>query len=120
LTGCRGFAQPCCGRSDFVVDKDALQHLEEIFLICEEEGIKTRVMLSFFPHVTSKIYLEALQDLPLLTFSTTPENDYLLFDQKHPSTFLAAGLCSGLAGGRLLCLVALLVKLASRPLIRAF
>ena len=33
----------------FVVEKDALAHLEEIFLICEEEGIKTRVMLSFFP-----------------------------------------------------------------------
>ena len=37
----------------FVVDKEALARLEEIFLICEEEGIKTRVMLSFFPHVTS-------------------------------------------------------------------
>ena len=52
--------------------------LEEIFLLCEEEGVKTRVMLSFFPHVTSKVYLEALQDLPLLTFTTTPQNDYLL------------------------------------------
>ena len=62
----------------FVVSKDALSSLEEVFLLCEEEGVKTRVMLSFFPHVTSKVYLEALQDLPLLTFTTTPQNDYLL------------------------------------------
>ena len=85
----------------FVVDKDALAHLEEIFLICEEEGIKTRVMLSFFPHVTSKIYLEALHDLPLLTFSTTPENEYLLFI-KNIFDVLGCGFCFDIA-----CAVAL-------------
>jgi exopolysaccharide biosynthesis polyprenyl glycosylphosphotransferase len=95
----------------FVVDKDALAHLEEIFLICEEEGIKTRVMLSFFPHVTSKIYLEALQDLPLLTFSTTPENDYLLFI-KNIFDVLAAAFALFLLAP-FMCLVALLVKLTS-------
>jgi len=95
----------------FVVDKEALARLEEIFLICEEEGIKTRVMLSFFPHVTSKIYLEALQDLPLLTFSTTPENEYLLFI-KNIFDFLAAAFALVVLAP-LLCLVALLVKLTS-------
>jgi exopolysaccharide biosynthesis polyprenyl glycosylphosphotransferase len=95
----------------FVVDKDALAHLEEIFLICEEEGIKTRVMLSFFPHVTSKIYLEALHDLPLLTFSTTPENEYLLFIKNIFDVLTAAFALTLLAPP--LCLVALLVKLTS-------
>jgi exopolysaccharide biosynthesis polyprenyl glycosylphosphotransferase len=95
----------------FVVDKEALARLEEIFLICEEEGIKTRVMLSFFPHVTSKIYLEALQDLPLLTFSTTPENDYLLFIKNVFDVMLATLLIIVLSP--LLLLVALLVKLTS-------
>jgi len=95
----------------FVVDKEALARLEEIFLICEEEGIKTRVMLSFFPHVTSKIYLEALQDLPLLTFSTTPENEYLLFI-KNIFDFLAAAFALVLLAPVLL-IVILLLKLTS-------
>jgi exopolysaccharide biosynthesis polyprenyl glycosylphosphotransferase len=86
--------------------------LEEIFLICEEEGIKTRVMLSFFPHLTSKIYLEALQDLPLLTFTTTPQNDYLLF-VKNALDFALAGVLLILFAP-FLCLVALLIKLTSK------
>jgi exopolysaccharide biosynthesis polyprenyl glycosylphosphotransferase len=95
----------------FVVDKEALARLEEIFLICEEEGIKTRVMLSFFPHVTSKIYLEALQDLPLLTFSTTPENEYLLFLKSIFDVLVASFLLVILSP--FLLLIALLIKLTS-------
>lgn len=95
----------------FVVDKEALARLEEIFLICEEEGIKTRVMLSFFPHVTSKIYLEALQDLPLLTFSTTPENEYLLFIKNIFDVLLAVFLLIVLSP--LLLLIAVAVRLSS-------
>jgi exopolysaccharide biosynthesis polyprenyl glycosylphosphotransferase len=96
----------------FVISKEALARLEEIFLICEEEGIKTRVMLNFFPHLTSKIYLEALQDLPLLTFTTTPQNDYLLFVKNALDIMLAAVLLTLFAP--LLCLVALLIKLSSK------
>jgi len=96
----------------FVVPKEALARMEEIFLICEEEGIKTRVMLSFFPHLTSKIYLEALHDLPLLTFTTTPQDEYLLFVKNAVDIVLAAVLIVVLAP--LLLLIALLVKLTSR------
>ncbi len=96
----------------FVVPKEALARLEEIFLVCEEEGIKTRVMLSFFPHVTSKIYLEALHDLPLLTFTTTPQNEYLLFIKNAFDVLLAAFLLIVLAP--FLVLVALLIKWTSR------
>ena len=95
----------------FAVSKEALARLEEIFLLCEEEGIKTRVMLSFFPHVTSKIYLEALQGLPLLTFSTTPENDYLLFIKSTVDLLLASFLIFVLSP--LMLLIAVLIKLTS-------
>lgn len=96
----------------FVVSKDALSLLEEVFLMCEEEGVKTRVMLSFFPHVTSKVYLEALQDLPLLTFTTTPQNEYLLFI-KNMIDILLAGILLMLLSP-ILALVALLVKLTTK------
>ena len=90
----------------------ALAGLEEIFLLCEEEGVKTRVMLSFFPHVTSKVYLEALQDLPLLTFTTTPQNDYLLLVKNGIDLVLACVLL--VLAAPLLALIALLVKTTSK------
>jgi len=96
----------------FVVSKDALAGLEEIFLLCEEEGVKTRVMLSFFPHVTSKVYLEALQDLPLLTFTTTPQNDYLLLLKNGIDLVLACSLL--VLTAPLFALIALLIKTTSR------
>jgi exopolysaccharide biosynthesis polyprenyl glycosylphosphotransferase len=96
----------------FAVSKEALARLEEIFLLCEEDGIKTRVMLSFFPHVTSKIYLEALKGLPLLTFSTTPENDYLLFIKSTIDLLLASLFIVALFP--LLLLIIILIKLTSR------
>jgi exopolysaccharide biosynthesis polyprenyl glycosylphosphotransferase len=95
----------------FVVSKETLARLEEVFLVCEEEGIKTRVMLSFFPHVTSKVYLEALHDLPLLTFTTTPQNEYLLFVKNTVDIILAGLLLLILAP--VLLLVSMLIKLTS-------
>ena len=63
----------------FAVPRQMVEKLEDLFLLCEEEGIKTRVTLSLFPHIFSKIFLERLQDIPLLTFSTTPTNEFALF-----------------------------------------
>ncbi len=103
----------------FVIDEvilavslESLSGLEELFLLCEEEGVKTRVMLSFFPHVTSKVYLEALYELPLLTFTTTPQNEYLLFFKNAVDLVFAAILLVVLSP--LLTLIAILVKLTSR------
>jgi exopolysaccharide biosynthesis polyprenyl glycosylphosphotransferase len=62
----------------FAVSKEELERLEETFLVCEEEGVKTRVLLSFFPQAISKVYLERLGDKPLLTFSATPDDELLL------------------------------------------
>ncbi len=96
----------------FAVGKDDLEKLEETFLACEEEGVKTRVLLTFFPHVLSKVYLERLRNLPLLTFSTTPENEYLLLLKRASDFVLAAVLLAVLAP--VFLLLALLIKLSSR------
>lgn len=63
----------------FATDPHTTRQLEELFLICEEEGIKVRVIVNFFPAMISEVSLDKLHDLPLLTFSSTPDNDYLLF-----------------------------------------
>lgn len=96
----------------FAVAKDELEKLEETFLLCEEEGVKTRVSLSFFPHVLSKVYLERLREWPLLTFSTTPENEYLLLLKRVSDLVMASVLLVVLSP--LFLLLALLVKLTSK------
>ena len=63
----------------FAVSHDDLKEMDSSLLICEERGITTRVILNFFPHVISRTHLEELDGVPLLTFSTTPKNELLLF-----------------------------------------
>ena len=67
---------------DEVIFADPLEELkkmENLLLLCEERGITTRVILNFFPLIISKTHLEELDGFPLLTFSTTPKNELLLF-----------------------------------------
>jgi len=95
----------------FAVAKEDLEKLGEAFMVCEEEGVKTRVLLNFFPQVVSKVYLERLGSKPLLTFSATPEDDSLLF--KRGLDFVLA-LAALMVLSPLLLILAVLVKLTSR------
>ena len=94
----------------FAVAKDDLEKLREAFLVCEEEGVKTRVLLSFFPQSVSKVYLERLGTMPLLTFSVTPEDALLLL--KRGLDFVMA-LIALVALSPLFLILAVLVKLTS-------
>ena len=62
----------------FAVGSESLADLEEVFLLCDEEGVRTRVAVDFFPHVNSKVYLERLGATPLLTFSAAPHDEIRL------------------------------------------
>jgi len=62
----------------FNVDSSKLPSLEEVFLLCDEEGVRTRVAVDFFPHVNSEITLERVGDAPLLTFTAAPLDDLRL------------------------------------------
>jgi hypothetical protein len=62
----------------FAVDSIALSALEEVFPICDEQRVRTRVALDFFPHVNSEITLDRVAGAPLLTFSAAPLDDLAL------------------------------------------
>lgn len=94
----------------FGVAKADLEKLEETFLVCEEEGVKTRVLLGFFPQVISKVYLERMGTKPLLTFSATPGDEVLLL--KRVLDFIMA-LAALVLLSPLLLILAVLVKLTS-------
>ena len=53
----------------FDVDSGHLTALEDVFLACDEEGVRMRVAIDFFPHVNSDITLDRVGGAPLLTFS---------------------------------------------------
>jgi exopolysaccharide biosynthesis polyprenyl glycosylphosphotransferase len=74
----------------FAVDTRRLPMLEEAMLACDEEGVRTRVAVDFFPHVHSEIYLDRLGASPLLTFSATPHDEIRLLVKRATDLLLSA------------------------------
>jgi exopolysaccharide biosynthesis polyprenyl glycosylphosphotransferase len=95
----------------FAVDSRRLAELEEVFLLCDEEGVKTRVAVDFFPHVNSQISLERLGASPLLTFSATPHDEIRLLVKRLTDLVLAGAAVVFLCP--LMLLIALLIRLTS-------
>lgn len=93
------------------VDRGDVDQLEDVFLLCEEIGVKTRLILDFFPHVFAKVELEEFDGTPLLTFSTTPAETGALLVKRAVDVGLA--LLLGLVCLPLAALLALLIKLTS-------
>ncbi|HEV8040877.1 MAG TPA: sugar transferase [Bryobacteraceae bacterium] len=74
----------------FAVDSGKLAAMEEVFLLCDEEGVRTRVVVDFFPHVNSQVYLDRLGSTPLLTFSAAPHDEIRLLLKRVTDILLAA------------------------------
>src|SRR6266851_6474390 len=95
----------------FAVDSARLAELEEIFLLCDEEGVRTRVAVDFFPHVNGEVYLERLAFTPLLTFSPAPHDEIRLLAKRVIDIVVAGAAIIALAPFMLL--VALTIRLTS-------
>ncbi len=59
----------------FAVTRKKLDEMKQIFLLCEELGIRTRVAMNFFQNRLARIEIEELEGIPFLTFTTTPSNE---------------------------------------------
>jgi len=95
----------------FAVDSSRLSEMEEVFLRCDEEGVRTRLVVDFLPHVNSDVYLDRLGHTPLLTFSAAPHDEILLFLKRSTDMILAAAALVLLLPFMLL--VALMIRLTS-------
>jgi exopolysaccharide biosynthesis polyprenyl glycosylphosphotransferase len=73
----------------FATDSRRLADLEEILLLCEEEGVRTRIAVGFLPHVNSRVYLDRLGTSPLLTFSATPHDEIRLLVKRVTDILVA-------------------------------
>jgi exopolysaccharide biosynthesis polyprenyl glycosylphosphotransferase len=95
----------------FAVDSGKLAGMEEVFLLCDEEGVRTRVVVDFFPHVNSQVYLDRLGTTPLLTFSAAPHDELRLLLKRVTDILLAAAALVLLLP--FMILIALLIPLTS-------
>jgi exopolysaccharide biosynthesis polyprenyl glycosylphosphotransferase len=95
----------------FDVESSGLSSLEEVFLACDEEGVRTRIAIDFFPHVNSDITLDRVGGTPLLTFSAAPLDDLrLLLKRFFDIVFSTSTL---ILFSPFLLLIAILIKLTS-------
>ena len=74
----------------FAVSMQELARLEPLMSYCANVGIKTRVQLEFLPSPYSRIYLENFRDVPMLSLSTAPESELLLFLKRAGDVVVAA------------------------------
>ncbi len=74
----------------FAVDMQELARLESLMAHCANIGVKIRVQLEFLPEAYSRIYLENFRDVPLLSMSSAPESELLLFFKRVFDVVLGA------------------------------
>ena len=95
----------------FAVGSERLAELEEVFLLCDEEGVRTRVAVDFFPHVNSTVSLDRFGGTPLLTFSAAPYDEIRLLVKRATDVGIAA---AGLVVlSPFMALLVLLIRLTS-------
>ncbi len=95
----------------FAVDHRRLAELEDVLLLCDEDGVRTRLAVDFFPHVNSELYLDHLGQTPLLTFAAAPHDEILLFFKRVIDVGVAG--LSLVVLAPLLLLAGLLIRLTS-------
>jgi exopolysaccharide biosynthesis polyprenyl glycosylphosphotransferase len=55
-----------------------LDSLDEVVRICEEEGVETTILADLYDTVIAETHLSFLHDIPLLSFSTIPAQEWKL------------------------------------------
>ncbi len=96
----------------YSADVKDLADSEEMIRLCEDLGIRIRMAADFLPTAASRISVDFLEELPLLTLSTVPEHSLPLV-AKRVLDFLVAS--AGLVlFFPLMAATAFLIKLSSR------
>ena len=91
----------------FAVGGEVLPDLEDVFLLCDEEGVRTRIAVDFFPHVNSELYLDRFGHTPLLTFAAAPHDEIRLMLKRALDFVVAAVAIVVLAPVMLLIVIAI-------------
>ncbi len=95
----------------FAVNRRDLERMEDLFASLQEQGIRIRFALNFLPHPKSRVELEEMDGIPVLTFATGPASHAQLFAKRMIDLAGAALLL--LLTAPLCGLIAALIKLSS-------
>ncbi|HEV2844792.1 MAG TPA: sugar transferase, partial [Thermoanaerobaculia bacterium] len=95
----------------FAVTRRDLDRLEDLFLSLQEQGIRTRFAMDLFPHTRARVELEDLDGMPLMSFATTPTNQFQLMAKRGLDVVLASLLL--MLAMPIVGLIALVIKLTS-------
>jgi len=66
----------------FALHRQELHRLESLLLQLEEQGVRARLALDLFPHAKARVQIGTFEELPLLTYSTTPTSELRLFAKR--------------------------------------
>ena len=95
----------------FAVTRKKLDEMKQIFIMCEELGIRTRVAMNIFQNRVARLELEELEGVPFLTFTTTPSNETQLALKR--SLDVAVSLLLLALAGPVIAIAVLAIKLSS-------
>jgi exopolysaccharide biosynthesis polyprenyl glycosylphosphotransferase len=95
----------------FAVTRKKLDEMKQIFLMCEELGIRTRVAMNFFNNRVARLEIEEMEGVPFLTFTTTPSNEAQLALKRALDIAVALMLLA--ISGPVVAIAALAIKLSS-------
>jgi exopolysaccharide biosynthesis polyprenyl glycosylphosphotransferase len=96
----------------FAVNREDLAGLEPLMQQCEQEGIHMRMHLDFLPQGFNHVFVEHLGQIPLLTFASSPQNDFALAFKRMVDMLVAVTALILLSP--VFLLLAILIKLTSR------
>jgi exopolysaccharide biosynthesis polyprenyl glycosylphosphotransferase len=96
----------------FVGGHPNLGSLDRIMELCREQGIRIRVAADFFPIKVTNLSMEFLENVPIITFSSTPDHVVALL-VKRALDVLVSSICLLLLMP-IFILVGLLVKCTSK------
>ncbi|HYS56067.1 MAG TPA: sugar transferase [Thermoanaerobaculia bacterium] len=95
----------------FAVTRKKLDEMKQIFLLCEELGIRVRVAMNFFENRLARIEVEELEGIPFLTFTTTPSNETQLAAKRLLDVGVSLGLLA--LSAPVIVLAAIAIKITS-------
>ncbi|BDG07192.1 sugar transferase [Anaeromyxobacter paludicola] len=96
----------------FAVPREQLATIEQAVHQCEEQGVGAKVCLDLFPRRVARLELEELEGVPVLSFTTIPQDAIALFAKRAFDIVVSALVL--LLGAPVFLAIAAAVKLDSR------
>ncbi len=71
------------------VSTKRFDQIRNILECCEREGVQVRLNSDFFGKIAKKVSVEHLDGLPIISFITTPDNEWMLYTKRLMDIFFS-------------------------------